>query len=258
MTVSIDLSSRRALVTGAGQGVGRGIARTLAAAGAHVIVNDLVEERAGAVVQEISADGGEGSTAAFDVTDWPAVEAAFERVAPVDIVVNNAGNAGKADTLGFEDMKPFAEEDPLAWEGFLRVNLFGVMYVTRAALPGMIERSRGRVITIISDASRVGEPNQAAYAAAKAGAGGLMRSVAREVGRYGITANSIALGSINQSERPAEVENEQLAGLIKRYPIRRRGLPSDIANLTVFLASDLSPWITGQTIPVNGGYSVAL
>jgi 2-hydroxycyclohexanecarboxyl-CoA dehydrogenase len=133
-----------------------------------------------------------------------------------------------------------------------------VMYVTRAALPGMIERSRGRVITIISDASRVGEPNQAAYAAAKAGAGGLMRSVAREVGRYGITANSIALGSINQSERPAEVENEQLAGLIKRYPIRRRGLPSDIANLTVFLASDLSPWITGQTIPVNGGYSVAL
>jgi 3-oxoacyl-[acyl-carrier protein] reductase len=258
MAISIDLSGRRALVTGAGQGVGRGIARTLAAAGADVIVNDLVEERAQGVVDEIRSEDGQGSAAAFDVTDWTAVEAAFANTGPVDIVVNNAGNAGKADTLGFDDMKPFAEEDPTAWEAFLRVNLFGVMYVTRAALPGMIERSQGRVITIISDASRVGEPKQAAYAAAKAGAAGLMRSVAREVGRYGITANSIALGSINQSERPAEVEQEQLAWLIKRYPIRRRGLPADIANLTVFLASDLSPWITGQTIPVNGGYSVAL
>ena len=258
MTMTIDLSGRRALVTGAGQGVGRGIARTLAAAGADVIVNDLVEDRAAGVVDEIRGEGGSGSASAFDVTDWSAVEAAFDRAGAVDIVVNNAGNAGKADTLGFENMKPFAEEDPLAWDAFLRVNLFGVMYVTRAALPGMIERSRGRIITIISDASRVGEPKQAAYAAAKAGAGGLMRSVAREVGSYGITVNSIALGSINQTERPAEVEEEQLARLIKRYPIRRRGLPSDVANLAVFLARDLSPWITGQTIPVNGGYAMAL
>ena len=98
----------------------------------------------------------------------------------------------------------------------------------------------------------------AAYSAAKAGAAGLIRSVASEVARHGITANCIALGSINQMERPDEVEQEQLAYLIKRYPIRRRGLPSDIANLTLFLASDLSPWITGQTIPVNGGYSMAL
>lgn len=258
MTVTIDLTRRHALVTGAGQGVGRGIARTLAAAGAHVIVNDLVENRARGVVEEIRSNGGDGSTAAFDVTDWAAVEAAFDRAGAVDIVVNNAGNAGKGDTLGFENLKPFAEEDPAAWEPFLRVNLFGVMYVTRAALPGMIERSRGRIITIISDASRVGEPKQAAYAAAKAGAAGLMRSVAREVGRFGITANSIALGSMNQTERPADIEEQQLASLIKRYPIRRRGLPADVANIVVFLASDLSPWITGQTIPVNGGYAMAL
>jgi NAD(P)-dependent dehydrogenase (short-subunit alcohol dehydrogenase family) len=258
MSVTIDLAGRRALVTGAGQGVGRGIARTLAAAGAHVVVNDLVEERAAAVVAEISADGGRASTAAFDVTDWAAVRAAIEAIGDVDVVVNNAGNAGRADSQGFEEMRPFAEEDPAAWEGFVRVNLFGVMYVTRAALPAMIERGRGRIITIISDASRTGDAHMAAYAAAKAGAGGLIRSVAREVGRYGITANCIALGSINQSERPAEVEERELARLIKRYPIRRRGLPSDVANLTLFLASDLSPWITGQTIPVNGGYSAAL
>jgi NAD(P)-dependent dehydrogenase (short-subunit alcohol dehydrogenase family) len=258
VTVTIDLSGRRALVTGAGQGVGRGIARTLAAAGAEVIVNDLVEERAAAVVAEIHGDHGRASASAFDVTDWPAVDAAIERLGVLDVVVNNAGNAGKADTLGFEEMQPFAQEDPSAWEGFMRVNLFGVMYVTRAALPAMIEHGRGRIITIISDASRTGEAHMAAYAAAKAGAGGLMRSVAREVARSGITANCIALGSINQTERPTEVEEEQLAYLIKRYPIRRRGLPSDIANLAVFLASDLAPWITGQTIPVNGGYSMAL
>ena len=258
MGVTIDLGGRRALVTGAGQGVGRGIARTLATAGADVVVNDLVEERAAAVVAEIAAEGGRGSVAPFDVTDWAAVHEAIEGLGWLDVVVNNAGNAGRADSQGFEEMRPFAEEDPSAWEGFVRVNLFGVMYVTRAALPAMIERGRGRVITIVSDASRTGDAHMAAYAAAKAGAGGLIRSVAREVGRHGITANCIALGSINQSERPAEIEETELARLIKRYPIRRRGLPSDVANLTLFLASDLSPWITGQTIPVNGGYSAAL
>ncbi len=258
MTITIDLAGRRALVTGAGQGVGRGIALTLGTAGAEVLVNDLVEDRAASVVAEIEAAGGRARTAVFDVTEWDAVYASVDALGPVDILVNNAGNAGKATTMGFEEMKAFAQEDPAAWEGFIRVNLLGVMYATRAALPAMIESGAGRIITIISDTARTGEMHMAAYSAAKAGAGGLIRSVAREVARYGITANCIALGSINQTERPAEVEEEQLGYLIKRYPIRRRGLPSDIANLTLFLASDLSPWITGQTIPVNGGYSMGL
>ncbi len=258
MGVVIDLSGRRALVTGAGQGVGRGIARTLAAAGADVVVNDLVGDRAGGVVKEIAADGGSAGPAVFDVTDWDAVRAAVDEIGPLDILVNNAGNAGKADSMGFEDMRPFADEDPSAWRGFLGVNLLGVMHVTRAVLPSMIERGRGRVVTIVSDSSRTGDPNMAAYAAAKAGAAGLTRSIAREVGGHGITANCIALGSINQMENPAEVEEAQLGWLIKRYPIRRRGLPSDVANLALFLASDLSPWLTGQTMPLNGGYSMAL
>src|SRR4051794_39558427 len=118
MAISIDLSGRRALVTGAGQGIGRGIARTLAAAGAEVVVNDLVADRAATVVAEIEADGGVGAAAAFDVTDWTAVRAALDEVGPVAILVNNAGNAGQAASHGFEDMKPFAEEDPEAWEGF--------------------------------------------------------------------------------------------------------------------------------------------
>jgi 3-oxoacyl-[acyl-carrier protein] reductase len=258
MSVVIDLSGRRALVTGAGQGVGRGIALALAMAGAHAIVNDLVHDRAARVAAEIVAAGGTASAQVLDVSDWTAVRAASTGAGPVDILVNNAGNAGRADTMGFEDMRPFADEDPAAWHGFIGVNLFGVMYMTRAVLPAMIERSGGRIITIVSDSSRTGDANMAAYAAAKAGAAGLTRSVAREVGCYGITANCIALGSINQMERPAEVEEETLGWLIRRYPIRRRGLPSDVANLTLFLASDLSPWLTGQTIPLNGGYSMAL
>jgi 3-oxoacyl-[acyl-carrier protein] reductase len=257
VTVSIDLTGRRALVTGAGQGIGRGIARTLAAAGAQVFVNDLVEERATAVVSEIEADGGSGGTAVFDVTDWAAVDAAVSALGPFDILVNNAGNAGKATTHGFEDMKPFAEEDPSAWEAFVRVNLFGVMYVTRAVLPGMIAQQSGRIVTVVSDSARVGEPFMAAYAAAKSGATGLIRSIAREVGRHGITANCLALGTMNAMESPPE-EEKQFDFLVKRYAIRRRGLPADVANLSAFLCSDMAPWITGQTIPVNGGYSMAL
>ena len=172
-------------------------------------------------------------------------------------MVNNAGNAGKATTMGFEDMKPFAEEDPAVWEAFIRVNLFGVMYVTRAALPAMIEHGHGRIITVISDTARTGEARMAAYSAAKSGAAGLIRSVAREVGMHGITANCIALGTMNQNESPPE-EEAQFDWLVKRYVIRRRGLPSDIADMALFLASDLSPWITGQTIAVNGGYSMTL
>jgi 3-oxoacyl-[acyl-carrier protein] reductase len=258
VSIVIDLAGRRALVTGAGQGVGRGIARTFAAAGATVVVNDLVESRAVEVAAEIVADGGAASTSVFDVTDWAAVQAAIEQDAPIDILVNNAGNAGRADSMGFERMQPFADEEPADWAAFLGVNLLGVMHVTRAVLPAMIERGRGKVVTIVSDSSRTGDANMAAYAAAKAGAAGLTRSIAREVGGRGITANCIALGSINQTENPPEVEEEQLGSLIKRYPIRRRGLPADVANLALFLASDLSPWLTGQTIPLNGGYSMAL
>jgi len=258
VTITIDLTGRRALVTGAGQGVGRGIAMTLAAAGAEVGVNDLVTDRAGAVAEEIAAAGGAAHEAVFDVTDWDAVQGAVTAHGPYDIVVNNAGNAGRPDTMGMEDLQPFIDQDLAAWSGFVGVNLFGVMHVTRAALPAMIEASGGKIVTIVSDSARTGDANVAAYAAAKAGAAGLMRSVAREVGRHGITANSISLGSINATERPQEVEQEELGRLISRYPIRRRGLPSDVAHLTLFLVSDLSPWLTGQTIPLNGGYSMAL
>lgn len=257
MTFGIDLSGHRALVTGAGQGVGQEIASTLAEAGADVLVNDLVADRANDVAKEIVADGGRASAAPFDVTDYAAVTAAFADAGPVDILVNNAGNAGRAATMGSEDLKNLVDTDPADWDPFIKVNLYGVMYAVRAALPAMIDAHWGRVVTVISDTARVGETHMAAYSAAKAGAAGFCRSVAREVGRHGITVNCIALGTMNTQGIPPE-EDEIAAQLVKRYVIRRRGLPSDIAAMAAFLASPLADWITGQTYPVNGGYSFAL
>jgi NAD(P)-dependent dehydrogenase (short-subunit alcohol dehydrogenase family) len=257
MPFNIDLEGRLALVTGAGQGVGRAIALALASAGAEVAVNDFVPDRAEAVAREIRAGGGAAEPAPFDVVDFDGVMAAVERIGDVGILVNNAGNAGPE---GF-NFGPFAQTQPSDWSRYFGVNLFGVMHCTRAVLPGMIDRRDGRVVTIISDAARWGEPYMGAYAAAKAGAAGFSRSVAREVGRYGVTANCVALGTIGPSEEPAEgevgpEEADRLHKMLRSYIIRRRGRPEDVSGLVTFLASPLASWITGQTYPVNGGYTV--
>jgi NAD(P)-dependent dehydrogenase (short-subunit alcohol dehydrogenase family) len=257
MTFEIDLSGHRALVTGAGQGVGEGIATTLAGAGAEVLVNDLVLERAERVVSAIEDAGGVARPAVFDVTDYDAVVAAVGAGAPIDILVNNAGNAGRAATMGMEDLVTLVQTEPDDWEGFMRVNLYGVMYAVRAALPAMIDAQWGRVVTVISDTARVGETHMAAYSAAKAGAAGFCRSVAREVGRYGITVNCVALGTMN-TQGILPDEDQAMAAILKKYVVRRRGLPSDIAAMVTFLASPQAEWITGQTYPVNGGYSFSL
>jgi 3-oxoacyl-[acyl-carrier protein] reductase len=258
MTVSIDLSGRTALVTGAGQGVGAAVAALLAAAGARVAVNDLVAERAETQAQSLRDEGGDAVAAPFDVTDLEMVTDSVAVLGRVDILVNNAGNAGGDSWPG---MVAFVETTPADWEKFLRVNLYGVMNATRAALPGMIDGGWGRVVTIISDAARVGEPNMAVYAAAKAGAAGLTRSVANEVGRYGITANNIALGTMRTPLSEAgwvDLDDSEVAARMKGYAVRLRRLPDDVAALAGYLASPAASWITGQTIPLNGGYSSAL
>lgn len=259
MTVEIDLEGKRALVTGAGQGVGEGIARTLAAAGAEVLVNDYFAERAESAAAAIRAAGGAAVALPFDVTDHAGVHDAIDGAGGVDILVNNAGNAG---TEGFGTPTRFVETTPEQWATFLGVNLQGVMSCVHAALPTMTDRGWGRIITIVSDAARSGGAQMAAYSAAKAGAAGFSRAIASEVGRHGITVNNIALGTMRTPITEAFWNDPDMAdrqrSLMAGYLVRRPGDPEDVAWMVATLASPRASWVTGQTIPVNGGFSFAL
>ena len=247
MAFTIDLSGRRALITGGGQGIGRAICHTLAEAGSAVVVNDIDAQRAQTVVDEIVAAGGKASSLVFDITKWEAANEAISGDGVFDILVNNAGNAGAEN---FGALVHFAQSDPNEWARYFAVNLFGTMHCTRAVLPSMIEAGGGgRVVTIVSEAARFGDKALAPYAAAKAGAAGFCRTVAREVGRWGITVNSISLGTM---ESPLTT-GAPFDGT--GYVIRRRGAPDEVAGLVTYLASPLADWITGQTYALNGGYT---
>ncbi len=239
-----DLSGKTAVVTGAGQNVGAGIARLLAAQGATVHVNDIVEERARTTVAQITEAGGAAATAPFDVTDYDGVSAAMEAIGTVDILVNNAGNGGAAG-MG---LVQFRDSEPAGWRGAIDVNLFGVLHCSRAVINGMCERGFGRVITISSGAGITGlRIGVSPYAAGKGGAIAFMRHLAMENARDGVTANCLALG-LMQPENSGPVD-----ALAKQIPVGRTGTPDDIGSACVFLASDEASWITGQTIHVDGG-----
>lgn len=255
----LDLTGRVALVTGAGQGVGERTAHYLAGYGAKVVVNDYVADRAESVAAAINDAGGSALAIGADVTDFAAVEQmvamARAELGTVDVLVNNAGNAG-ADPHGLT-RRPFWEKDPSEWEPFIGVNLYGPLNCARAVIPGMIEAAKGgRLITVISDAGRTGESGLEAYSAAKAGAAGLTRALARGLARYDITANNVAIAATMTPTTAAGFTNEEYAKKILRsYVVRRFGEPSDVAGMVTFLASGASGWITGQTYPVNGGFS---
>jgi NAD(P)-dependent dehydrogenase (short-subunit alcohol dehydrogenase family) len=262
LTELIDLKGRVALVTGAGQGIGEAVARMIASQGAAVAVNDYYVERSNRVAMLIAQSGGRAIPVVSDVSDWEAVtrmvNAVEHDLGNIDILVNNAGNAG-AERSALEPSPPFWESDPKDWVPWIAVNYQGVMVTTRAVIKGMVGRGHGRIVTVISDAGRVGEGNLIVYSGAKAGAAGFMRGLAKAVGPYGVTANCVALGAIRTPATEALFANEDLSRrIIRGYPLRRLGTPEDAASLITFLVSDAASWITAQTYPVNGGYSVAL
>jgi NAD(P)-dependent dehydrogenase (short-subunit alcohol dehydrogenase family) len=245
-----DLTGKVALVTGAGQSIGVGIATTLAEAGAAVAVNDLVGERAEATAALIRDAGGTAFVAPFDVTDYDAVFAGVAAIeadlGPVDVLVNNAGIAEGVGAKFFLD----DDATPEYWERWVDLNLYGVMYTCKAVVPGMVARGFGRVVTISSGAGTQGlSIGMSAYAAGKGGAIGFMRHLAMETAKSGVTANSLALGMMASPGNVARFTEQQIP---KINPVGRLGTGRDVGTAVVWLAAEGS-WITGQTIQVNGG-----
>jgi 3-oxoacyl-[acyl-carrier protein] reductase len=240
-----DLTGKVALVTGAGQGVGAGIARALRDQGARVVVNDLVAERAEGLAAELGSDA---IALPFDVTDFDQAGAAIAELPQVDILVNNAGNAGAVPV----HLAPFRETAPPDWEPTIRVNLYGVLNCCSAVVNGMCDRGWGRIIIVSSGAALVGTKlGIAAYGAGKGGALAFLRHLAVEVAPHGVTANAMALGTM-------EFEgSSQLPTIVRAVPVRRLGQPADAAALAVYLASEESSWLTGQTISLDGGTAIS-
>jgi 2-hydroxycyclohexanecarboxyl-CoA dehydrogenase len=258
----LDLRERVALITGGGRGIGAEIARYFAAHNCGtLLINDFHLDRAEAVADEVERMGCRALPLQCDVAKYDEVLAAVARAeretGRIDILVNNAGNAGPSASIS--DRRMFWQTGPEDWMPWLETSLFGVLNCSRAVVGGMIEREYGRVVTVISDAGRVGDGSLAVYSAAKAGAAGFTRSLARATGRYGITANCVSLAAIDTTATAGiTADREVVRKLLRAYTIRRLGEPSDAAAAVLFLASDAAGWITGQTYPVNGGFSFAM
>jgi NAD(P)-dependent dehydrogenase (short-subunit alcohol dehydrogenase family) len=241
-----DLGGKTALVTGAGRGVGLGIAGVLVDAGANVLVNDLVHERA---AEAASTLGPSASPLAFDVADPDAVDAAVAGAGTIDILVNNAGIPPSMRPVKFRDM---GRDE---WAPYLDVNLVGVLNCVKATIDGMCERRWGRVITISSGSGTHGQNiGVSLYAAGKGGGISFMRHLAMECAADGVTANTLALGMMQREEstggEDARTVTKQMA---KAVPVGRLGTGQDVGYACTFLASEEASWITGQTIAVNGG-----
>jgi NAD(P)-dependent dehydrogenase (short-subunit alcohol dehydrogenase family) len=240
----LRLEGRKALVTGAAGGIGSAIARRLAAEGAEVWVGDLDDEGAGKVADEVG-----GHAIHLDVTDHGSARAAVQQAGGLDVLVNNAGT----DVFGF-----FNQTEPEMWERVLAVNLNGVLNCTHAALPAMQQVGYGRIVSISSEAGRVGSKGSAVYSAAKGGVIAFMKTIARENARFGITANSIAPGPI---ETPLLMGAAQMGELGERVietmkgatQLRRLGQPDEVAAAVAFLAAEESSYVTGETLGVSGG-----
>ena len=240
-----DLTGRVALVTGAGQHVGRAIAEALSKQGAAVAVNDIVADRARDVADSIAKTGGRAIAAPGDVTDLASVKAMVAEVesalGPVDILVSNAGNSGDTRAIPTQ----FVDMDPRDWKKYVDINFYAVLNGIHAVLPSMCQRRYGRIITIASDAGRQGlSMGMSIYSGGKAGAMGFQRSLACEVGPQQVTVNTVSLGMI-----PGDWD----AGPPRGTPLGRHGVPKDVGPAVVYFASDEAAWVTGQILSVNGG-----
>jgi 2-hydroxycyclohexanecarboxyl-CoA dehydrogenase len=243
-------TQRTALVTGAAQGIGRAIAEALAADGHRVVVADIKDPEAQNTANAIS-----GLAVHLDVTDSNAINEAVTQaeahLGPIDILVNNAG---------WDELQPFLDTDEAFWDRVIEVNFKGCLRVSRRVVPGMVERGYGRVVNIGSDAARVGSSLEAVYSGAKGAVVAFTKTLAREVATKGVTANAVCPGP-TETPMLAQMLDERGAKLIdaltRAVPMRRLAQPAEIAAAVAFLASDRAGFITGQTLSVSGGLTMA-
>lgn len=243
--MTIDLTGQIAVVTGASRGIGADIARLLGSSGAHVIVNYHTNAAAAkTVVENIIAGGGSAEALGFDVADEPTVKTCFkdiiERHGRIDILINNAGIAKDGLLLRFK---------PEDFDAVVQTNLKGAFICALHAARSMLKQHKGRIISISSIVGMGGNAGQSVYAATKAGLIGLTKSLAKELGSRGICVNAVAPGVIETDMTGAM----DLAALGQTIPLGRIGKPEDVAGTVLFLCSELSAYITGQVIVVDGG-----
>ena len=244
----MDLERHVAIVTGGAQGIGRGIALALAAEGADVAILDTDATAATEVAAVIRATGRRAMAVEVDVTDARRVDAATAEVGSalgrLDVLVNN---------VGWTPNEPFADSKPETWRRIVDVNYLGALNCTHAALPIMIEQGSGRIVSIASDAARVGTPREAVYAGAKAAIIGFSKSLAAEVARHGITVNVVSPATVDTPLLRFMLTAEQIERRRQANPMGRLGRPEDVAATVVFFASPRAAYVTGQVLSVNGG-----
>jgi len=250
----VKLAGKVAVVTGAASGIGRAIAEALAREGARVAVLDLNEAGARETVAAIERAGGKGSAHRVDVTDVAAVDAAIDGVA-----VREGGLHVLVNCAGWDKPMPFVDTTPEFWDKILAINLKGPIACTRAALRHMIKQESGKIVTIASDAGRVGSTGEAVYSAAKGGLIAFTKTIARETARHRINVNCVCPGPSDTPlfQQEFAAQSPKLAESLKRViPWGRLGVPDDVAPAVVSLASDDAGFITGQTLSVSGGLTM--
>ena len=261
--MDLGLKRKVTIVTGGASNIGRAISFTFAEEGAIVIIADIDDEQMEKVVNSIEASGGNAVAVKTDITQYDQVEAmvkiVMDQFEKVDILINN---------VGWDQLERFVETTPDLWDKIIKINYTGMMNCCHLVLPHMIEQKAGTIVSIASDAGRMGEFRESVYGGCKAAQISLSKTIAREVGRYGIRLNVVCpgltlptapeevgkYGSFGRGFSPMDPERVEKAS--KLYPLRRLGNAEDIAKATAFLASDATNFITGQTLSVSGGYTM--
>jgi 2-hydroxycyclohexanecarboxyl-CoA dehydrogenase len=252
------MTARVALITGAAQGIGAGVADALYSSGFAVAVADINFDVAAQTAKRIVDAGGHAMAVHIDITDGASVRSAVESVTAglgkVDVAVNNAG---------WDDFMPFLDTTEDFWDRILEVNFKGALRVSQAVVPGMVARGFGRVINIGSDAGRVGSSLEAVYSGAKGGIIAFTKTLAREVATTGVTVNTVCPGPTDTpalrkfADDSGQDADKVLSGMVRSVPMKRLAQPADVGAAVAFFASDAAGYITGQTLSVSGGLTMA-